>query len=266
MNPVTLVTDLVVDQVERIPDAAYVRFLGRETLTYATFWSRCRTAARQLAQSGVSRGDRVLLVLPNGPEFLVQYLATLSLGAIAVPIAGRMPPLKAQTLAEHCTPTAVVTNRPDIAERVRDARWTTLQVSTANTQSSSGPCAAANEGSLPPTAAGGPAKLSAPGVIDLDPATIFYTSGSTGSPKGILATHLNMVSAVRSIQAYLQLRADDVILQALPPFFDYGLYQALLAAHAGATVAVAGEGLMVDEVPARRSASTKRPSCPLCPP
>src|SRR5258706_262592 len=57
-------------------------------------------------------------------------------------------------------------------------------------------------------------------AIDQDLAAIIYTSGSTGEPKGVMLTHLNMVSAANSVMAYLAYREDDVILCALPLAFS----------------------------------------------
>jgi long-chain acyl-CoA synthetase len=56
-------------------------------------------------------------------------------------------------------------------------------------------------------------------------AALIYTSGSTGNPKGVVLTHLNIVSAAASITTYLENTADDIILNVLPLSFDYGLYQ-----------------------------------------
>jgi acyl-CoA synthetase (AMP-forming)/AMP-acid ligase II len=75
-----------------------------------------------------------------------------------------------------------------------------------------------------------------PGVIDQDLAAIIYTSGSTGDPKGVMLSHLNMVSAARSITTYLGLRESDVVACALPLAFDYGLYQVLMTFKVGATL------------------------------
>jgi acyl-CoA synthetase (AMP-forming)/AMP-acid ligase II len=75
-----------------------------------------------------------------------------------------------------------------------------------------------------------------PATIDQDLAAIIYTSGSTGDPKGVMLSHLNMVSAARSITTYLGLRESDVIACALPLAFDYGLYQVLMAFKEGATL------------------------------
>jgi len=72
--------------------------------------------------------------------------------------------------------------------------------------------------------------------IDLDLATIIYTSGTTGNPKGVMLSHLNMVSAINSITQYIQNREDDIIINVLPLSFDYGLYQVLMAFKFGGTV------------------------------
>jgi long-chain acyl-CoA synthetase len=72
--------------------------------------------------------------------------------------------------------------------------------------------------------------------IDLDLAALIYTSGSTGQPKGVMLTHLNIVSAATSITTYLENTPDDVILNVLPLSFDYGLYQLLMAFKIGGTL------------------------------
>jgi acyl-CoA synthetase (AMP-forming)/AMP-acid ligase II len=72
--------------------------------------------------------------------------------------------------------------------------------------------------------------------IDLDLATIIYTSGSTGNPKGVMLTHLNMISAATSITSYLENIPEDIIIDILPLSFDYGLYQVLMAFKFGGTV------------------------------
>lgn len=75
-----------------------------------------------------------------------------------------------------------------------------------------------------------------PRCIDVDIASLIYTSATTGDPKGIICTHHNMVSAARSIIQYLGNEEDDIILDVLPLSFDYGLYQVLMAFMFGGTV------------------------------
>lgn len=82
-----------------------------------------------------------------------------------------------------------------------------------------------------------------------DIAMIMHTSGSTGVPKGVVLSHRNVVSAVASIQSYLVLRHEDVILSALPLHFDYGLYQLFLSIHVGATLVLVEDGLLSATLP-----------------
>src|SRR2546426_345755 len=81
-----------------------------------------------------------------------------------------------------------------------------------------------------------PATLPVNRNISLDLASLLYTSGSTGLPKGVTLTHANMVAAATSITTYLRNEPDDIILSPLPLAFDYGLYQVLMAFRVGATV------------------------------
>jgi long-subunit acyl-CoA synthetase (AMP-forming) len=75
-----------------------------------------------------------------------------------------------------------------------------------------------------------------PQRIDSDMAAILYTSGSTGSPKGVVFSHLNMVAAADSSSEFLQLTASDRLLAVLPRSFDYGLSQLTTAYFVGASV------------------------------
>jgi acyl-CoA synthetase (AMP-forming)/AMP-acid ligase II len=67
-------------------------------------------------------------------------------------------------------------------------------------------------------------------------ATIIYTSGTNGEPKGVMSAHANMVAAAQSVTGYLENVQDDIILNTLPLSFGYGLYQVLMAFLFGGTV------------------------------
>ncbi len=69
---------------------------------------------------------------------------------------------------------------------------------------------------------------------DLDPVCLVFTSGSTGTPRGVTLSHDNLSYVVGAIQERLSYREGDVIGGFLPLAFDYGLYQVFLAAQAGA--------------------------------
>jgi amino acid adenylation domain-containing protein len=72
--------------------------------------------------------------------------------------------------------------------------------------------------------------------IDIDLASLIYTSGPAKNPKGVILTHLNMVTAANSVIEYLENKNDDIIISCLPLSFDYGLYQILMAFKFGGTV------------------------------
>ena len=65
---------------------------------------------------------------------------------------------------------------------------------------------------------------------------ILYTSGSTGRPKGVVLSHRNMVAGAKSVASYLENRASDTLLAALPLSFDAGFSQLTTAFHTGARV------------------------------
>lgn len=72
--------------------------------------------------------------------------------------------------------------------------------------------------------------------IGQDLAAILYTSGSTGSPKGVMLSHANLLAGARIVSAYLGISAQDRILSLLPFSFDYGLNQFLTCLEQGATL------------------------------
>ena len=75
-----------------------------------------------------------------------------------------------------------------------------------------------------------------PQVIETDVAAIFYTSGSTGQPKGVVLSHRNMVAGATSVASYLHNQPDDTLLAVLPLSFDAGFSQLTTAFLTGARV------------------------------
>src|SRR4029450_13742299 len=89
---------------------------------------------------------------------------------------------------------------------------------------------------------------SEPPGVDVDMAAIFYTSGSTGKPKGVVLSHRNLLVGAESVSSYLENRADDVILAALPLSFDAGFSQLTTGFRVGAHVVLVNYLLPVDVV------------------
>ncbi|MGW0662549.1 long-chain-fatty-acid--CoA ligase [Streptodolium elevatio] len=192
---------------------------GALRISFAELWRQARAQAAALERLGVRPGDRVALMAPNTAEFPRAYYAVLAAGGVVVPV--------------HLLLTV------DEAEHVlRDSGSTLLLCHAA--QAETGAAAAARVGirmvtlgpDVPVPGADGRLEDLAATVEPLptyvtrdseDPAVVFYTSGTTGVPKGAVLSHLNMVMNA-TVNAFdtNDVRADDVALGALPLFHSFG--------------------------------------------
>lgn len=216
-----------------------------ERVTYDELSDRALRFAALLQNLGVKRGDRVGIFLENSVDTIVGIYGALYAGAAFIVInpqtkedklgyvladsgatvvlsEGRLARMVASLAANPATPLpslqALVWASSESAPQSDDA--TNLRFAQVSLASSDLPA-------LPATEAG---------AVPLDLAALVYTSGSTGNPKGVMLSHQNMVFAQESLVEYLRLDASDRILNFLPLAFDYGLYQALMAVHLGATL------------------------------
>jgi long-chain acyl-CoA synthetase len=205
-----------------------------ERISYADLHARVLGLAEHLVDAGVQPGDRVLILLDNGIEFAVAVHAVLRAGAVFVPVSPATKSAKLAYLMADTEAVALFTQA-----NLRGEWLPALSASPAVRWC----CVAGESGELPADArvARWPSAVArgdvpAVRVAPDDLAALIYTSGTTGVPKGVMLSHRNMCSAWRSVQAYLQLREDDVIGLALPPAFSYGLYFLLMGLGLGATV------------------------------
>lgn len=205
---------------------------GDQVFDYETLWARSLEVAAGLRARGVRAGDRVLLMMENSAEFATCFFGALACGAMAVPVSPQTREARLAFMLGDCEPSAVMAHAataPVCDAAIRLAGLTPLCVQAGTGELQQGFVAVDALRTRADEAL-------ATGVAGKDAAAIIYTSGSTGQPKGVLLSHRNMLTAARSIQAYLELRPSDVIFCGLPLSFDYGLYQLLLAAQVGASV------------------------------
>ncbi|HEV8444439.1 MAG TPA: class I adenylate-forming enzyme family protein [Steroidobacteraceae bacterium] len=204
--------------------------------TYAGIDHLARALAITLQGAGLRRGDRVAIYLENCVEAVIAIFAVLKAGGVFMPVNPQVKADKlayllrdseAHTLIAHGTFTDTVTRALDGVSTLR-----TLIMTQPTTQSIAGKTVMPFDSAV----AAADRELVPPATIDQDLAAIIYTSGSTGDAKGVMVTHLNMVTAATSISTYLGLRPDDIILNVLPIAFDYGLYQILMSSRVGATL------------------------------
>ena len=226
------------DTASRLPNKLALVCDG-ERLTYSELDARVNQLAGLLRMRGVSCGERVALFLDNGTELVVSVLATLRIGAVFMPVNALTKYDKLTFMLNDARASALITHAAlSGIWRHALAANSTIRTCVVVDADEMPDKDAAPERCLPYP----PSKQIVPDTevdaqsIDQDLAAIIYTSGSTGNPKGVMLTHLNMVSAARSVSSYLNLSQNDIILCALPLAFDYGLYQLLMSMKVGATL------------------------------
>jgi len=173
--------------------------------------------AAGLAAHGVRRGDRVAIVCGNDLEFVLATLATVRLGAIAVPVNTREQRGELAYILAHCGAVAIVFDA-GLAERLPDpAAAPQLRLRLAVGDDVTG--ARRFESLLDSD----PAGVAATEVDEEATAVILYTSGTTGRPKGAMLTHLNVVHTVLHYRACMRLTHRDRSLLAVPASHVTGL-------------------------------------------
>src|SRR5438094_6024881 len=189
--------------------------------TYAEINERAGRLAALLASRAVRRGDRVAVFMDNSVDAVIAIYAALKAGAVFMPVNALTKSDKLAYMLNDARAAALITHSSlrTVWDPALEHAWSVHTCILTDEDDVSSAASASHE---------------AP--IDLDLAAIIYTSGSTGEPKGVMLSHLNMVSAVNSVSGYLGYRENDVILCVLPLAFDYGLYQVLMGFKAGATV------------------------------
>jgi len=226
------------DRAQRDPDKIAV-VAGDRRCTYAQLDEQANRFAHALIEAGLQRWDRVGIYLDNSVEAVVAIFGVLKARGVFVVINSQArPEHAASVLGDSGSVVAIVHAR---TVEVHGSDW--LRLPDVHTVFAVGATVEGVKGarvfpSCETTRSGGPSDVSRPPArnIDVDLAALIYTSGSTGKPKGAMLTHLNMVSAARSVTEYLENTSADVILNFLPLAFSYGLYQVLTAFLAGGTV------------------------------
>jgi long-chain acyl-CoA synthetase len=177
--------ELLRTTAEQFPGRTAIVELGGPSATYAQLWDRARRVAGGLRDAGVGTGERVAVQLGNGLDWVLAFWGAHLAGAVVVPMNTRLAPAEAEFILADCGAAYVV--RP--GEPLPDGE----------------------SGELPDPA-------------PTDVAALFYTSGTTGRPKGAMVTHENFLTTIESVIRCRELprHPDQATLISVPLFHVTG--------------------------------------------
>jgi long-chain acyl-CoA synthetase len=231
-----LVHRFLEDVALRTPEAVAL-IEPQRTATYDELNRLANRCARLLIESGVRRGDRIVVALENGIELAALYFGAQKAGAVAVQLpAGPRSDRLARAVLD-CTPAAAVVD-PATAQEIGPGHPLVSVPAVFVGGTAPGPSTTDGPRRLEDALQGIADDAVNVRCIDLDLAAIIYTSGSTGDPRGVMLTHRNIVANTRSIVTYLGLTSSDRVMCVLPFYYVYGL--SLLQTHiaVGGTVVI----------------------------
>ncbi|MGP4012675.1 amino acid adenylation domain-containing protein [Streptomyces sp. 4N124] len=196
-------SDLVEQQVLARPEAVAVSFCAGpdagSALTYRELSRAANRLAAHLAARGVGPGDRVVTCLRPGTDLVTAFLAIVRAGAAYVPLDPGHPAQRRRLIVRDCAARAVVT------EALLAAEFDGVEAVALDAEAAE--------------IAGRPDALPDAVPAPDDDAYVCYTSGTTGSPKGVVVPHRAVLDLVQS-HDLVQLTASDVVAQAANPAFD----------------------------------------------
>ncbi|MCL4515007.1 MAG: long-chain fatty acid--CoA ligase [Firmicutes bacterium] len=242
--PFSPIFSLLKNSVQKNFHRTALSFFGK-TLTYGQLGRHVDGLSNSLRKLGIEPGDRVALILPNCPQYVIAYYAILQLGAVVVPIN----PLSTAREIEHIVRDAEIRAAVGLnllAERIEDVR-SRLRESGASALLEQVIYASIDEflplplkllyplKQKPPPLpgdslrftrllAGAPAPAP-PLSLDVqhDMAVLIYTGGTTGKPKGVMLSHYALVVNAYQCRAWVDTGSVDRMLAVLPLFHGFGM-------------------------------------------
>lgn len=217
---------------QRAPDKLAAIAEGKHAITYGELDAAANRLGNTLRAFGIRPGERVSVLLANSLEFLIAYFGILKVGAVVAPVNILYRAGEVKYVLNNATPRVLIAGA-EYLQVVQDV-WTECplleHVIVVGGDPIPGTCSwrdLMREASPALTA------------VDRRPedlANLYYTSGTTGRPKGVMISHLNLTQGIEFEAEAWQFTADDHALYTLPLFHTYALIiPCLLPIYAGGT-------------------------------
>jgi acyl-CoA synthetase (AMP-forming)/AMP-acid ligase II/1-acyl-sn-glycerol-3-phosphate acyltransferase/acyl carrier protein len=222
-RPATFV-DSVRARASKHPTRPFVTFLAdgdrdERTLTFGDLEARALAVAGELARRGLKPGDRVLVMLPTGLEFLETFFGIALAGMVAVPV---YPPARLTRLDHYLRTLASIAETSSCRASVLDERLVPLVGKHVTFEGRS----VVTDAEL--RAAKAPGRAFA--LEAASPAFLQFTSGTTSQPRGVLLRHEHVQAQLQAYNEALAVGEGEVIVSWLPLYHDLGLVGMVLAA------------------------------------
>ena len=213
----------LIESFESRPNATAMRIVGSDegNYTWGEMHERIRSVSYRLRQEGVKFGDRVALIGENHPKWAIAYLGTLMIGAVIVPLDPHGEPDTITNFLVNSEAKVAFLSPDQIKHfaKVEEKLGRTISKVVWNLDED----AAGFEHFEDWAATEFPAEFAAetPPARGDDIAVLMYTSGTTGTPKGVPLTHGNIVAELEGVNLVINLSDKDKILSLLPLFHAY---------------------------------------------
>lgn len=214
------VPEMLAMQARRLPDHEAIVSNG-ERMTYRDWDTVVNQLAASLRTYGITKGDKVLLHMPNSKEFLFTYFAVQRLGALIVPVNAKLISAEITYILEHSEAKVMITHEA-IFSQVRDLSCKHLL------------CIKTGESvdewlSLDDLIQDGSQDEIVCESKEDDEASLLYTSGTTGDPKGVIFTHRNLLTVATMMAIEMKMGQESRILHMMPLSHSAPLHLFLLA-------------------------------------
>jgi long-chain acyl-CoA synthetase len=196
-----------------------VIFIDDRKTTHAQFLRKVDTFAHFLQGEGIGRGDRVALIAPNCEEFVITVFAASKLGAVAVPVNNMLKRAEFEYILKDCDAKLLVTAKKFFKE-VSGLREKTPVAYTVWIDEA--PDFSEHDLDFARLMNNPPQPMQEPEQPELnDLALIFYTSGTTGKPKGAMISYRNIFSNLVGADTLFRIRPRDRFIVYLPMFHAF---------------------------------------------
>jgi acyl-CoA synthetase (AMP-forming)/AMP-acid ligase II/acetyltransferase-like isoleucine patch superfamily enzyme/acyl carrier protein len=204
------------------PEALALMAPGRQPLTYASLYRHLILTAGRLGAAGIARGDRVAVVVPNGPEMAAAFVSVAAVATCA-PLNPAYRAPEFEFYLSDLKAKALIIDR-GLASPAREVARQ-LDIPVLELAATRNDAAGEFELDVKSAAGGGAPEL----AHSSDTALVLHTSGTTSRPKIVPLSHSNVCHSGRNVAATLALTENDRCLNVMPLFHIHGLIAGLLA-------------------------------------